>query len=83
MKTRLLMCTSAAIVFVLAGHAAAAGDAAFREDFATLDGWEPLKFPKIEKHTRDSIQTVDGQTVLKAEADASASGLVHRETVPW
>jgi hypothetical protein len=53
-----------------------ADHALFREDFATLDGWEALTFPKIGKHTEYSIQTVDGQSVLKAEANASASGLV-------
>ncbi len=53
----------------------------FREDFASLDDWEPLTFPKIERHTIYSIQSLDGTgTVLKAEANASASGLVHKKT---
>lgn len=80
MKTPLLMCTTAAVVFVLAGRTMGGDLPPFRDDFATLDGWEPLNFPKIEKHTRYSIQALEGQTVLKAEADASASGLMHKET---
>lgn len=72
-----LICGVVVIVAVFAGQAAAAGDGAFREDFATLDGWEALTFPKIEKHTHYAVTNMSGQTVLKAEANASASGLVH------
>lgn len=50
--------------------------AVWREDFDSLDGWEPLTFPKIERHTRYAVTNLDGRTVLKAAADASASGLV-------
>lgn len=66
-------------VFVVAVLAATAAlpQPGFREDFSTLDAWEPLTFPKIERHTRYSVADMDGRTVLKAEADASASGLVH------
>jgi len=51
-------------------------NAVWREDFASIEGWQPLTFPKIERHTRYSVTNVNGRTVLKAEADASASGLV-------
>lgn len=49
----------------------------WREDFDSIDAWHPLTFLKIGKHTRYSIQALEGESVLKAEADASASGLVH------
>lgn len=55
---------------------AQAAPPAFREDFKTMEAWAPLTFPKIAAHTRYSIESIDGQSVLKAEADASASGLV-------
>jgi|SRR5690554_2880607 len=47
------------------------------------DGWEPLTFPNIETHTRYTLDTDDGQQVIRADADASASGLIARvELVP-
>ncbi len=47
------------------------------------DGWEPLTFPNIETHTRYTLDTDDGQQVVRADADASASGLIARvELVP-
>jgi hypothetical protein len=50
-----------------------------REDFNDLEDWEPLYFPRINKHTRYSIATEAGQSYLKAESDASASGLVFKK----
>jgi hypothetical protein len=41
------------------------------------EGWKVLTFDKISRHTRYSIVSEDGRHVVKAEADASASGLVH------
>ena len=42
------------------------------------EGWQPLTFRNIERHTSYRLVTDDGTTVLQAIADASASGLVHR-----
>ena len=42
------------------------------------DGWEPLIFPNIERHTQYALNTVDGQQVVRASADGSASGLIAR-----
>jgi hypothetical protein len=39
--------------------------------------WEPLTFPGIDAHTRYRLVSVDGGVALRADADASASGLVH------
>ncbi|WP_073042116.1 DUF3047 domain-containing protein [Desulfacinum infernum] len=59
-----------------------------RETFDTLDDWEPLTFPKIPRHTRYRIEQENGNNVLRADADASASALVHRKVFsardfPW
>ena len=48
----------------------------FREDFVTLEGWEALTFSRIEEHSLYSVTKIQDRTVLKAEADASASGLI-------
>jgi hypothetical protein len=40
-----------------------------------LDGWKPLTFKKIEKHTIYTLVKDDNIVVIKAVAEASASGL--------
>jgi hypothetical protein len=42
------------------------------------DGWSPLRFARIERETRYSLVADGGATVVRAEADASASGLIRR-----
>src|SRR5208337_4013187 len=39
------------------------------------DGWKPLPFKKIEKHTNYTLVKDDHAVVVKAVAEASASGL--------
>jgi hypothetical protein len=39
------------------------------------DGWKPLAFKKIEKHTAYTLVKDDNTVVIKAVAEASASGL--------
>jgi hypothetical protein len=39
------------------------------------DGWKPLAFKKIEKHTTYTLAREDNAVVVKAVAQASASGL--------
>ncbi len=39
------------------------------------DGWKPLAFKKIEKHTNYTLVKDDNTVVVKAVAEASASGL--------
>lgn len=51
-----------------------------REEFGALDNWKPLYFPKIEKHSVYSIESKDGEHYLRAESNASASGLVYKGT---
>ncbi len=45
-------------------------------------GWEPLTFPDIERHSQYELVTVDGTQVVKAQTDGSASGLVTLVRVP-
>lgn len=40
------------------------------------EGWEPLTFKKIEKHTLYTLVKDEGTTVIRAVANASASGLI-------
>ncbi|MEE9911552.1 MAG: DUF3047 domain-containing protein [Deltaproteobacteria bacterium] len=49
----------------------------FREDFATLSDWRPLTFPKIPRHSVYRIEKEEAKSVLAAEANASASGLIY------
>jgi hypothetical protein len=52
-----------------------------RDDFENLDNWKPLTFKKIAKHTRYTIVAGNPHGfVLKANSDASASGLVWNES---
>ena len=64
----------------LGGAVLAAGPAVFfREDFAQLDLWKPLFFPKISKHSEYTAAVLEGEAVLRMESNASASALVHRQ----
>lgn len=67
------------IVCVVVLLAAGLAGAQQREEFDTLEAWKPLTFPKIGKQTQYSVQTLENRSVLKAEADASASGLIMNE----
>jgi hypothetical protein len=44
-------------------------------------GWEPWELSKFKKSTQYQLVSYDGKTVIKASAQASASGLVHRLAV--
>lgn len=41
-------------------------------------GWEPLTFEKIDAHTRYRLLDYEGTTVIRAESDSAASGLIRR-----
>ena len=51
----------------------------FREDFNTLDNWRPLTFPKISKHSTYTIETDKDNAFLRAESNASASGIIYKK----
>ncbi len=63
---------------LLSGVGGAAAE--IEENFSTLDNWDAMEFPKIERHTKYSVMSSPeaeaGGAVLKAQADASASGLI-------
>lgn len=42
------------------------------------DGWEPLEFPKIDRHTSYRLVEENGTQVIEASTDNSASGLIAR-----
>jgi hypothetical protein len=51
-----------------------------REEFNSLDNWEPLTFPKIERHSKYEIVALnDNSKVLQANSNNSASGLVFKK----
>lgn len=56
------------------------GEALFHDDFFNLEQWKPLTFPKIEAHTAYSIVVESDNFFLKAESNASASALIHKDT---
>ena len=51
-----------------------------RENFETLNRWEPLTFPKIKEHSTYTLVKEGGKTILKAQSASSASALVYRRT---
>lgn len=51
---------------------------AARPGAAIPDGWVPLKLARIDRETRYSLVADEGTTVVRAQADASASGLIRR-----
>jgi len=51
----------------------------FREDFTNLGDWRPLYFPKISKHSTYTIENDGGESILRAESNASASAIVYRK----
>lgn len=58
------------------------GDVLFREDFDSLERWDPLTFPRIRRHSTYSVEPMAGGYCLRAESDNSASGLIFRGTFP-
>lgn len=50
--------------------------------------WEPINIASIRRHTQYDLVSVDGATVLQAEADASMSGMAREldidpQATPW
>jgi len=73
-------------MFVLASTGKADGTEAspikaFSDMTSLDDGWEPLEFPKIDRHSRYRLVTDGGQQVVEATTDNSASGLIARVAV--
>jgi len=52
-----------------------------REGAGPPAGWKPLTFRNIDRHTRYALVRDAGTIVLRADAEASASGLVREQTI--
>lgn len=52
----------------------------FREDFNTLENWKPYIFPNIKKHSTYVIEKTGEEGFLRAESNASASGIVYKDS---
>lgn len=50
-----------------------------REDFNNLQNWRPLTFPKIKKHSMYTVIKEQNESFLKAESNASASGIIFKK----
>lgn len=79
LNTRLM--PFALLIAALSG-APAAEEKPLLPAFSTMDsidqGWEPLEFPDIEEHTQYQLVTDNGEQVVQATANNSASGLISR-----
>lgn len=51
----------------------------FREDFSTLDNWNPVYFPKITNHTVYAIEKSGNGHILRTESRESASAIVYKD----
>ncbi|MCE5265958.1 MAG: DUF3047 domain-containing protein [Deltaproteobacteria bacterium] len=77
-----ILCLWMTILIPPFGRIAAAADPAvlFRDEFDTLDRWEPLTFPKIKEHSTYTVVREGNRSLLRAESHDSASGLVCRRS---
>ena len=76
------------LLFLLAAAAVSGADqerlvigefsAADPSDSSLPEGWEPLTFDKIDRHTRYDLVRDDGTMVLRARSNRSASGLIRK-----
>lgn len=75
MKTLLVLLLVVHQSLALAQEAIEAGKFSAEKAGTMPQGWKPLTFRNTEKHTTYALTSEGGVTVLKAEANASASGL--------
>jgi hypothetical protein len=72
----LLACTAASGLALTAGSAIWLRWTPAGPDGAA-EGWKPQTFSNVARHTRYEVVSEDGTYVVRAQADASASGLIH------
>jgi hypothetical protein len=78
----LILAMTASVVHAADDSVIAVGRfAAMTPGAAVTGGWEPLTFKKIKAHTRYTLVEDAGHTVLRADSNASASGLVKKMSV--
>jgi len=77
------ICITAAIallfIFCVAAASAEARPVFLREDFNDLAHWRPLFFPKIKRHSQYTIEKDGDMSYLRAESNASASGIIFKK----
>jgi hypothetical protein len=71
-----LVCIAPGVVFGSAPEAVQVGHFSAMKAGDPLRDWEPLTFDNIDAHTRYTLVTDDGITVLRADSSASVSSLV-------
>jgi hypothetical protein len=69
-----------AMLLIVSPLYAQSSDQGFREEFENLANWKPLTFPKIPRHTVYRVGKEAANTILVAEADNSASGIIYMKT---
>jgi len=74
---RILIFLAAMMILILPPLHAQMLEQGFREDFETLSDWKPLTFPKILRHSVYQIEKEGTKSILTAEANASASGILY------
>jgi len=74
---RVVVACSILLILLSCLNLYAEGDRVFlHEDFIDLQNWKPLFFPKIKRHTEYTIEKDGDRNYLRAESNASASGLI-------
>lgn len=79
-----LICASLLLITVQAAvseEVAGPAGGGFFEDFETIEGWEPLEFPKIKEHTAYSTGIENSITFLIANSSSSASAIVLTQNI--
>jgi len=51
----------------------------FRDDFDSLENWKEMYFENIDAHTRYAVEKEGEESYLRAESEASASGIVFKK----
>lgn len=64
------------LIFVLLSLSLLHADVLLKEDFNSLENWEPLNFEKIKEHSTYEIK----DSILIAKSSASASGIRFKKT---
>ncbi|MFN2361662.1 MAG: DUF3047 domain-containing protein [Marinobacter sp.] len=86
MKTSRIYLVAALALFIAAANAQENSAArSLIKPFSIMtsldDGWEPLEFPKIDRHSRYRLVEDNGEQVVEATTENSASGLIARVSV--
>ena len=83
--TRKYLAATVALSMIVATAKADSMDNSLVTAFSTMtsltDGWEPMEFPKIDRHSNYQLIDDNGKKVVKATTDNSASGLIARVSV--